>query len=302
MAAGGNTVDLAVGRPEWLLSPEVPSGSGLTSSLSAAEGDPIAGIIDTARAAGITGIYLTLDAMATTTLAKPEYQELRSVSRDGTIRNDLGSAYALTKGHIGDMLEAAARHLAARYGTRINGIILTEIHWDSGSFSDKDLELFKQDTGEADWTRRGDGTPHEGPKELAWFGDKMAEAAGRIKRAIGTTQLVFDVRVNWANPVAGRPDSGHDYAKLLRHADLLQPWVYFDAGQAGKAAPLVEALTAQWPGKIRPSIGLWGAGGTTIPATDLDAAITSLRIQPWLQVTPASKLTTAHWQVLKHWR
>lgn len=144
--------------------------------------------------------------------------------------------------------------------------------------------------------------PHEGPKELAWFGDKMAEVAGRIKRAIGNAQLVFDVRVNWANPVASRPDSGHDYAKLLRHADLLQPWVYFDAGQAGKAAPLVEALTAQWPGKIRPSIGLWGAGGTTIPATDLDTAITSLRDQPWLQVTPASKLTTAHWQVLKHWR
>ena len=117
--------------------------------------------------------------MATTTLAKPEYQELRSVSRDGTIRDDLGSAYALTKGHIGDMLEAAARHLAARYGNRINGIILTEIHWDSGSFSDKDLELFKQDTGETDWTRRGDGTPHEGPKELAWFGDKLAEDAGR---------------------------------------------------------------------------------------------------------------------------
>ena len=53
---------------------------------------------------------------------------------------------------------------------------------------------------------------------------------------------------------------------------------------------------------IRPSIGLWGAGGTTIPATDLDTAVTSLRTQPWLQVTPASKLTTAHWQVLKHWR
>lgn len=78
--AGGTTIDLAVGRPEWLLSPEVPSDSGLTSSLSAAEGDPIAGIINTARAAGITSIYLTLDAMATTTLAKPEYQELRSLS------------------------------------------------------------------------------------------------------------------------------------------------------------------------------------------------------------------------------
>ena len=81
--------------------------------------------------------------------------------------------------------------------------------------------------------------------------------------------------------------SGHDYAKLLRVADEIQPWVYYDTGEESKAIALVYALNKQWPGRVRPALGLWSATPASVGKTLVDLAAAHR-----VQVTPYSKMGT----------
>lgn len=79
---GYNTIDLAAGRPEWTLFqwPTHPEWVSLEP-----QENPLRDVIATLRANGIEKIYLTLDMMVSTSLAK--FPEWKAISRDGTIRN-----------------------------------------------------------------------------------------------------------------------------------------------------------------------------------------------------------------------
>lgn len=276
---GYNTVDLAVGRPEWVLFPwpEHPDRVSINKNT-----DPVRDIISTMRANGIAQVYLTIDTMMTTLLTtSPQW---KSVSRDGTIRT-LPSAAALTSGPVHDMIIGAVQQVTHLYGDIINGVVLTELFWDSGSFSDLDLALYKKGTGEDDWPRRDDGTPHESPEYREWLTDKMTGFVQECREHTNGLPLIMDVRVNWNNPVMGRKDSGHDYAKLLRVCDELQPWVYYETGNEAKAQEVAEALNRQWPGRIRTSLGLWDA-----TAESISQALPLLEGISRVQVTPYSKM------------
>ena len=280
IAKGYNTIDLAVGRPEWTLFPWPAHPERV--SIDAGK-NPIRDTITTLRAAGIENIFLTLDMMISTTLGKqPEW---KAVSRDGTIR-DMPSPAALTNpGDIRDMLGGAVVQVAAEYGDLIDGIIITELFWDSGSFSAHDLTLYKSDTGATDWPRRGDGTPHESKEYQEWLTTKMADFIGYCRGLTGGIPLIMDVRANWATPVAGDVGSGHDYSKLLRVADELQVWAYYTTGDEAKATALSAALDRQWPGRIRTALGLWSASPTSV-----GQVLTSLTGAHRVQVTPYSKM------------
>ena len=265
IAKGYNTIDLAVGRPEWTLFPWPAHPERV--SIDAGK-NPIRDTITTLRAAGIENIFLTLDMMISTTLGKqPEW---KAVSRDGTIR---------------DMLGGAVAQVAAEYGDLIDGIIITELFWDSGSFSAHDLTLYKSDTGATDWPRRGDGTPHESKEYQEWLTTKMADFIGHCRGLTGGIPLIMDVRANWTTPVAGDVGSGHDYSKLLRVADELQVWAYYTTGDEAKATALSTELDRQWPGRIRTALGLWSASPTSV-----DQVLTSLTGAHRVQVTPYSKM------------
>ena len=214
---GYNTIDLAAGRPEWTLFqwPAHPEWVSLEP-----QENPLRDVIATLRANGIEKIYLTLDMMVSTSLAK--FPEWKAISRDGTIRN-MPSPAALTRSPIRDMLAGAVAQVATQFGDIIDGIIITELFWDSGSFSDNDLLLYRSDTGATDWPRGDDGALQETPEYQEWLTTKMANFITHCRSLTAGIPLVMDVRVNWNQPLAGRPDSGHDYAKLLRVADEIQP-------------------------------------------------------------------------------
>ena len=278
---GYNTIDLAAGRPEWTLFqwPAHPEWVSLEP-----QENPLRDVIATLRANGIEKIYLTLDMMVSTSLAK--FPEWKAISRDGTIRN-MPSPAALTRSPIRDMLAGAVAQVATQFGDVIDGIIITELFWDSGSFSDNDLLLYRSDTGATDWPRGDDGALQETPEYQEWLTTKMADFIAHCRSLTVGIPLVMDVRVNWNQPLAGRPDSGHDYAKLLRVADEIQPWVYYDTGEESKAVALVSALNKQWPGRVRPALGLWSATPASVGKTLADLA-TAHRVQ----VTPYSKMGT----------
>ena len=278
---GYNTIDLAAGRPEWTLFqwPAHPEWVSLEP-----QENHLRDVIATLRANGIEKIYLTLDMMVSTSLAK--FPEWKAISRDGTIRN-MPSPAALTRSPIRDMLAGAVAQVAAQFGDIIDGIIITELFWDSGSFSDNDLLLYRSDTGATDWPRSEDGALQETPEYREWLTTKMADFIAHCRSLTAGVPLVMDVRVNWNQPLAGRPDSGHDYAKLLRVADEIQPWVYYDTGEESKAIVLVYVLNKQWPGRVRPALGLWSA----TPAS-VGKALAGLATAHRVQVTPYSKMGT----------
>lgn len=278
---GYNTIDLAAGRPEWTLFqwPVHPEWVSLEP-----QENPLRDVIATLRANGIEKIYLTLDMMVSTSLAK--FPEWKAISRDGTIRN-MPSPAALTRSPIRDMLAGAVAQVATQFGDIIDGIIITELFWDSGSFSDNDLLLYRSDTGATDWPRSDDGALQETPEYQEWLTTKMANFIAHCRSLTAGIPLVMDVRVNWNQPLAGRPDSGHDYAKLLRVADEIQPWVYYDTGEESKAVALVSALNKQWPGRVRPALGLWSATPASVGKTLVDLAAAHR-----VQITPYSKMGT----------
>ena len=72
--------------------------------------NPLRDVIATLRANGIEKIYLTLDMMVSTSLAK--FSEWKAISRDGIIRN-MPSPAALTRSPIRDMLAGAVAQVAA---------------------------------------------------------------------------------------------------------------------------------------------------------------------------------------------
>lgn len=281
---GFNAVDLAVGRPSWSLAPELEGTSWRSSDPSRSFADVIA----QARAGGAERVYLTVDCFMPDYLV--DHPEWKSISRDGTVRDDIPSAAAWANELPGQVMEDYLRDLAGLYGGQIDGIVLTELHWDSGSFTDADLELFKAAMGKSDWTRRADGSPHVGPDEQAWLGEMMAANVARWQVAAGDVPLIADVRVDWENPTVGNLSSGHDYAKLLGAADGgLSLWAYFKEEAPEQVGPLRAAIEQRWPEKVRLSLGLWGSGGADITPEALQRAVSALAGYPDVQITPYSK-------------
>ena len=292
-ATGGTGADLSIGRAEWSL---LPATDGTTVKFSSSSGvDRLAPVITTLHDEGVESVRLTVDVMLTTTIRNTHPEEA-SVSANGTVRDSLPSAWALTQGVSGQMIEDQVRLAAEVYGDRIDGIILTEMHWDQGSFSDNDLTLFSADTGLEDWPRTNDGQPDiTDATVLGWLTDKMTQFVNRCAIAAGTVPLIPDVRVNWNSPAAGRPESGHDYTKLLDAADSLQAWAYFQTGKAETVAAFAADVEGHFPGSVQVSLGLWG----DITPDELAAALDSVRTHPaGVQITPVSLLTPEHWDAL----
>ena len=274
----------------------LPATDGTTVNFSSSSGvDRLAPVITALNDAGVESVRLTVDTMMTTTIRNTHPEEA-SISADGTVRDALPSAWALTQGVAGQMIEDQVRLAAEVYGDRIDGIILTEMHWEQGSFSDNDLSLFTADTGLEDWPRTDDGQPDITDETvLGWLTDKMAQFVNRCAIAAGTVPLITDVRVNWDTPASGRPESGHDYTKILAVADSLQAWAYFRTGRAETVAAFASDVEDHFPGRVQVSLGLWGG----ITPDDMATALDSVRTHPGgAQVTPVSMLTPEHWDAL----
>ncbi|GAA1732533.1 hypothetical protein GCM10009809_30040 [Isoptericola hypogeus] len=226
------------------------------------------------------------------------------------------SASALTTGPVGDRLVEYVAALGERYDP--SQIAVTELFLSRYTFGDDDLALYREMTGAADWPRDDDGRiDHDAPEIGAWRSDVLAGLLTRVRAALDDVRdgrgtqiaLAMDVRVDWDDPAAGVPASGHDYEVLLRAADRLVVWAY--VGPRDKSPRDVERLTAGLaaggidPARLTLSVGLWGGSADADPpqaispelmAGTVTAAATNGVTD--VNVTPLSHLTDAHWEAL----
>ena len=280
---GFNAADLAVGRPEWSLVPSDGERTWKSSNSSNSIADAIAEV----RVGGAELVYLTIDCVMGNFLV--DHPEWRSVSRGGVVSNDLPSAAAWVNELPGQIMEDYIRDTANTFRGQIDGIVLANLHWNEGSFSEADLELYKAMTGNADWTRRDDGTPHLGVPEKEWLGSIMQSNVSRWQAAAGDMPLVVDVRVDWENPTVGNLSSGQDYAKLVDVADGgLSLLSYFKNEEPEQVGTLRGAIDTWKSGPVRISLSLFGRDETPVTPGSLGKALALLEGYPDVQVTPYS--------------
>ncbi|WP_257160406.1 hypothetical protein [Corynebacterium cystitidis] len=287
-AMGATGIDLTVGRADWSLVPHPgESKNDLVRHSSSTVGrDRLRPVMDNARSKGIQNIRVTVDTMLTEHLKTAPTE--RSVSHDGTVRTSLPSAWSLTEGTGGQMVRDQVAAVA-RTWPDLNAIVLTELHWDDGSFSDKDLEIFKADTGLSDWPRADQNRPDIANEQVRdWLTTRMAMFLESAREAAGSVPVIADVRVNWGNPLAGRPESGQDYRKHLQVVDALQGWTFFQPGDVQNAIDWSAAVEAKWPGRVSTAAQV---RPTTDPAelarfvTELKTAPAGTQIFPWAALT-----------------
>lgn len=250
---GATGIDLTAGRADWSLVPHPgESKDDLVRHSSSTVGrDRLKPVMDQARAKGIENIRVTVDTMLSEYLKSAP--EEKAVSANGTVRDSLPSAWSLTEGTGGQMIRDQVAAVA-RTWPDLNAIVLTELHWDDGSFSDKDLEIFKADTGLSDWPRDDQNRPDIANEQVRdWLTTRMAMFLESVREAAGSVPVIADVRVNWGNPLAGRPESGQDYGKHLEVVDALQGWTFFQPGDVQNVIDWSEAVEAEWPGRVSTS-------------------------------------------------
>ncbi|WP_205314559.1 hypothetical protein [Nocardioides houyundeii] len=243
-----------------------------------------------------------------------EDPSIAGVSADGRRSAYQASATQLTTGAVGRRLVDYVAALGERYDPA--SISITELFL-SSSFGDDDLELFEEMTGQTGWPRTATGElDPDAPSVTAWRSavvsgvlQRMRAALDRVRDGDGAAiELAMDVRVNWGDPAAGVPASGHGYRSLLRAADLLVVWAYLYQDRPPSAVRrLTSGLIAGGLdiSRFAVSVGLWADG----PNDDPREAITPARMAAAVRaagangvtnvnVTPYSLMTAEHWKAL----
>lgn len=307
------TVNLNAGRTEftafdWSEHPEAAAESG-TDHLSVAARALSATATGTERQ-----INLIVDAYVPALIAADP--SLAGVDPDGRRSAYTASVTQLADGEIGSRLVDYVTALGERYDP--NQIEITELFLDSHTYGDDDFALFRRMTGATDWPRTDDGSIDTKAAVIGtWRSEAIAGLMQRMRTALDGVRdgqgrdigLVLDVRVDWADPAAGRPLSGHDYAILLRTGIDLQLWVY--PGRADKEPTQVDELTAALSAggydlsRFIVSIGLWEGEADADPPGRITPADLRTAVEGGathgitaVNVTPYSLMTPAHWTAL----
>jgi hypothetical protein len=298
-----NMVQLAAGRIEWTAFnwsayPEAAADPG-TDHLAAA----IRAL--TPRADGARRqVTLTIDALVPAMIAANP--QLAGRAADGRRSTSLPSATALHDGIVGDRLVAFARELALRY--RPQQIAITELVFGDETFGADDLALYRRMTGAKDWPHTDNGAIATDAAAIGrWRSAVIYDLLARIRRALDqvTPQvghrvwLAQDVRVNWAHPSAGRPESGADYRILNQSADQLVLWAYFGT-QGRSTADVGRLVAALGSGRFTVSIGMWSGTDETavLTTSQLAGALVAARSAHALNVTPQSLLSADDWRAI----
>jgi hypothetical protein len=227
-----------------------------------------------------------------------------AVQSDGTAHPEQVSLAELVDGEFGRRVVEMVEYLAANYP--VDAINLTEAAYRHTSYGEADLAAYRAATGRAAWPRDWRGrVDADDPSLWEWksaalerFVARAAEAAHRHGK-----QLWVDVAASWKDLSRDGKDFGHDYRRLLGHADRLVVWNYhaLEGLPASAGRDLAARLVATLPaGRWTLSVGLWGPGGKAITPEQLSetlaAALEGGARDLW--VTPNDQLTDAHWNAL----
>jgi len=212
----------------------------------------------------------------------------------------------LAHGEFGKQMLDMLEYIAKNYP--IDAINITELSYENHCYDDRCKHSFMQATDEEKWPKRWlqGGVDIDDKTLVEW---RCNEVAGIIKKMADIVhaygkELYVDVEVSWDNFANNAREKGQDYNKLLKYADKLVIWDYFNL--AGKAPEHSEKLAAYLKNnfdedQIIVSVGLWNKDGTTLPANDMGLALAS-SVQGGISnfwMTPSHMMTTDHWKVLE---
>jgi hypothetical protein len=312
-AAGVNMVQLSAGRVEftafdWPAHPEAAAEPGrdhLRVAIRALRRD---------AAGRERAIDITVDTLVPAWIKRDP--SIAGVDASGKRAQEWPSASALYDGPVGDRIVEYVGEIARRYEP--DQITLTELMFGDQTFGADDLRLYRRMTGRRDWPRTASGDIDESDPSIGtWRSrvlgqvlDRARAEVRRVERSSGHRILVaVDVRVNWGDPGAGRPDSGDDYNILAKAADRLVLWAYI--GTEGKGPKdirrVTRALDEDFPiatSRFAVSIGLWGPNDSTVRVVSPARMAAAVRAGQTnavaaVNVTPMSLMNPAHWRALR---
>ena len=306
-----NSVSIAVGRIEWTAFRQAEHPEAAPSIVRESGRDFVAeaiAAVGTAANGERRRITLSIDALVPATIE--DDSDLAARSADGEASQSFASAAAL-EGEVGDRIAALAEEVAQRYAP--DEVNLTELMFDGWSFGDADLASYRAATGADDWPRAATGDIAADDARIAdWRSDVIAALVERVAervRPLGV-EVSIDVRVDPREPASGRPESGHDYARLAAAADRLVLWNYFgmhDLG-AGVSSGITAALPDAGvdPARVLVQVGMWtGREGAAISPDALEDGLrlTATNGVARVGVTPLSMIDGASWAAIERaWR
>ncbi|MGB7217834.1 MAG: glycosyltransferase family 2 protein [Vicinamibacterales bacterium] len=232
------------------------------------------------------------------------HPDTAAMQTDGRPHAEQVSLTELASGEFGDLTVQMIDYLAANYP--IDVINITEAAYRNTSFGPSDLASYRMASGRSDWPRTLRGRVDiDDPSVWEWktalmerFVARAAEAAHKHGKL-----LYLDAAASWTDLTRDGKDFGHDYTRMLKHADHLVVWNYYALqGLPPQASrDLAQRLAAVLPSdRWTMSLGLWARGGGSVTPEEMSAAIAAAveggtrRI--W--ITPGDKITDAHWNAL----
>lgn len=298
-------VTIAVGRPEWLAFPWEGREADWAAPVRAGS-DPVRQAIDGLRGDGPTRrtLTLTIDALAPRLIESDP--EAAAVAPDGTPSREVANAAALA-GAYGDRLAETCGEVARRY--RPDRVALAELFVED-TVSEADLALYRAQTGVGDWPRTDSGDiDTRDAALLRWRAAVVTDVAARCAQAAGEHGVAAeaDVRAAWNELGAARPDSGHDYAQLLRRVERVTVWNYLGLVDrppeysAALTRGISAALGSPQMSRVTMSVGLWAQNGQVLDHQTMARALqwSASHGVTSVSLTPLSLMTPEHWDALE---
>lgn len=297
-------IGIGAGRPEWVYFRWEGNESSWSNHQKGESRDMIRVATDTFHGMGVK-VAAMVDLYAPKYIA--EHPGAAAQRFDGFRSPDQVSLVELAQGKYSTTTLNMIDYLASHYPVDI--ISLTEVPYDSFSYSPEDLTSFQAFTGQSRWPCDSSGKVDRSDSTIwAWKNHLMEDyirKAAEIVHRHGK-ELYVDVPVSWTDFSLEGRESGLDYRRILKHADKIVIWNYYYL--EGKPPEISQSLAQYMRENFSGnsyyiSLGLWGKNSTA-DAASLDAAISSTlsgqSTRIW--ITPNDMLSDAHWsRVLRHW-
>jgi len=301
-ASGINMVALAAGRVEWTYFKWAGHEANWSSAVTSTGVDILAD--DSAHYGQSAAINAVIDVYAPNYVSA--HPDKAAINVLGERSPNLVSTAELVHGAFGQNLLDMVGYIAANY-PNVSSISITELSYRIDGYGPDDLALYSAATGQTDWPRQSNGQVNiDDPSIGNWRSAVLGEFLGRaaaIAHQYGK-QLFMDVGVSYGNLSLMTNNKGTNYNVMLQNVDKIVVWDYFgEDGYAPEYSRDIAAYLTQFGNnRVILSIGLWGASGTTVTATDFETAIQSAQAggMPNLWICPGSMLTANHWQVLQN--
>lgn len=293
-------VGVSAGRPEWVYFKWKGREKNWSSHQKRAKEDLLETAVSSFHKSGIR-VAAIIDIFGPKYIK--EHPDAAAVRFDGQRTAEQLSFMEVTEGEYGRMILEMIGYICRNY--QVDVVNLTEMSYYSYSYGPDDLRSYEAFSGRSGWPKTASGLiDREDPTIWEWrsaymegFIQKAAEITHRYKK-----DLYVDVPVSWKDFRNQGRDSGLDYRRVLRHADSIVVWNYFQLENLPPSVsePFSRYLASSFPDdSFYVSFGLWGSKDPIDPKTFREAVKSALKggaKRIW--ITPDSLMTEEHWNSL----